>query len=118
MAEKLADELAGEIRQVTYVEDGVVHRGRFQPNERDILKFNQETFDAGAARDLSFAAPQLNIPENHLYLLWKKYPELNSPDAGIKTRAWRRFLNSAESKPYRVRRRKLHSVPKRATDGY
>jgi hypothetical protein len=45
----------------------------------------------------------LSIPFEDWLALRGKYPELASTDVTIKTRAYQRFMTSAESMPYRVR---------------
>ena len=47
----------------------------------------------------------LSIPFEDYLALQVKYPELASPDGQIKTRAYKRFMASPESKPYRLRER-------------
>lgn len=47
----------------------------------------------------------LSIPFVKWMELREKYPDLASPDAQIKSRAYLRFMASAESIPFRVRQR-------------
>lgn len=78
-------------------------RSRTQPGRREILEFNQALrADPARIRRLKWAKPQLQIPELDLYRLKHLYPELDSPDAEIRLKAWKRFMASSESKPYRV----------------
>lgn len=47
----------------------------------------------------------LSIPfEDHAALV-RKYPDLAAPDARIRSAAWARFIQSDESRPYRMRDR-------------
>lgn len=55
--------------------------------------------DAG---DGSFAYSALMIPELDYHVLMIKNPDLNSKDAEIQTRAWKKFILSPESLPYRT----------------
>lgn len=57
--------------------------------------------NAPAARDLEFGALTLTIPELDYYVLIERFPDLKSPDAEIKTRAWKKFGRDAASLPYR-----------------
>lgn len=54
-----------------------------------------------APRDLGFGASLLTIPELDYYCLIHRFPDLNSPDAEIKTRAWKKFARDSASLPYR-----------------
>ena len=57
-------------------------------------------------RNFGFGGVELVIPELDMAVIKRRFPETNSPDAGIRHRAWLKFLNSPESEPYRVHRRK------------
>ena len=82
-------------------------RRQIQPARDSILEFNQELRkNEGALQHLSFAGAELNIPDLDLIRLQKKYPELNSPHGETRTRAWLKFMGSAEADPYRLRDRK------------
>jgi hypothetical protein len=48
---------------------------------------------------------ELTIPLMDLYYLKKANPELDSSDAMVRTLAWKKFMASSESDPYRVRDR-------------
>lgn len=67
-----------------------------------IITENREVTSRGGSRMMEWGQHQLQIPTMHLKALKLKYPELDSSDADIKLRAWKRFLRSAESKPYRT----------------
>jgi len=69
-----------------------------------ILHRNQELKkNPGAVNDLSFGRLALSIPELDHHYLVQKYPDLASPDAGIKNAALAKFMASSESIPYRVK---------------
>lgn len=88
------------------VEGGTLVRSRSQPDRVQLLEHNQELRNnPGALRDMSFAGLEMNLPELDYYLLIEQYPDLNSPDAEIKTKAWRKFMASPLADPYRVRDR-------------
>jgi predicted secreted Zn-dependent protease len=49
----------------------------------------------------------LSIPELDYYVLLQRFPDLASPDAATKTSAWKKFIRSPLSEPYRLARRTL-----------
>jgi hypothetical protein len=59
--------------------------------------------EPGTMRDLSFGRLALTIPAEDHEQLTEKYPDLKSRDAHIRSAAWKKFISSAESEPYRVR---------------
>ena len=73
-----------------------------QPSTDLIAAENAQIRNSGGARALGFGACLLRIPVNELEALERANPELKSPDAGIKTRAWQKFTRSIASKPWRV----------------
>jgi len=52
--------------------------------------------------DLSFGRLALQIPEQHYELLTMAYPKLQHSDATVKTLAWKEFMKSDLSLPYKV----------------
>ena len=89
------------------IEGGELVRKVTQPSEDPILERNRELRKNPAAlHSLDSMGLELTIPELHYWRLVKKYPELGAPDAATKTRAWRRFMGSSESDPYRVKDRR------------
>jgi len=52
--------------------------------------------------DLSFGRLALQIPVQHYELLTMAYPELQNPDSEAKTLAWKRFMETDLSLPYKV----------------
>lgn len=88
------------------IEQGQLVRKQTQADSDAIKNANAELRkNPDALRNLSFGALALKIPEIDLYVLWKKYPELNSTDRMTRRNAWRRFINSSEADPFRVRTR-------------
>ncbi len=67
-----------------------------------VLDHNKEIMAAGGSRTSTFGKFELCIPELVLTKLKKKYPELKAPDMQIRVKAWKKFIRSAESKPWRV----------------
>lgn len=71
-----------------------------------ILDTLAELRKAGPMRDIpGFGRWALSIPLEDMLALRIKYPDLASSDPFTKTRAYRRFIASDESIPYRVRER-------------
>jgi hypothetical protein len=93
----------GFMRADYKTEDGKLHRRLSTPNRNAILQENQELQrNKGALRDLGSMGCELRIPEPDYYMLVDLYPDLDSKDADIQTRAWQRFLASSASDAYRV----------------
>lgn len=61
--------------------------------------------EPGALNHMGFMGLELTIPQEDYYNLLKKYPDLNSRDSLTHSLAWKKFMGSAESVPYRVRAR-------------
>jgi len=72
----------------------------------EILKHNQEMLDAGGSQSGSFGKVELCIPFLVLEKLKRKYPDLKSPDREIRVKAWKRFISTAEARPWKVSRDK------------
>ncbi len=52
-------------------------------------------------KDLTFGRLALQIPSDHYEVLTMIYPDLQCPDAQIKTQAWKAFCITDESLPYK-----------------
>ena len=79
-----------------------------QPGDAAILSANSERRkDPGSIRKLDWAKLAMRIPENHLLILFKRYPDLASVHAHTSYLAWLKFHNSSESEPYRLQPRSL-----------
>ena len=74
-----------------------------QPGATRMLEGIQTIRDNRLAQSFDWGRSELEIPVLQLVKLKVKYPDLASPDSGIKLKAWKLFLRSAESLPYRVR---------------
>ena len=84
--------------------EGKLYRELSQPSRSLILERNAELRkDPSALRDLSFGRLVLTIPLEDMEDLRAKYPDLAAKHAGIRTRAWQRFIGSSESLPYKVK---------------
>ena len=85
------------------VEGNQLVRRLVQPGDAAILSANSERRkDPGSMRKLDWGALVMRIPENHLLILTKKFPDLNSPHRDTRYLAWLKFHNSSESDPYRL----------------
>jgi hypothetical protein len=98
---------AGPFIDTWRVEQGKLVRQRTNPLRSFILERNKELQkQPDVISDMTFGGLELIIPLDDLHALWRKYPELNCPEAETKTKAWRRFFASSEADPYRVRPRR------------
>jgi hypothetical protein len=76
-----------------------------------IVDDNREIVGDGGSRSTSFGRVELRIPFRERKLLSLKYPELDSTDWETQLRAWKRFIASPESKPFRVSKPRYISGP-------
>ncbi len=67
-----------------------------------VLENNQHRRLSGVVPKSSWCEHALSIPPGHLQRLYAKYPELKCWDTEVRSRAWKKFMASSESKPYRV----------------
>lgn len=88
-------------RSLAVDHDGVINAVSHQ-DCRAILDHNKEVMASGGSRTTSFGKVELCIPEVELHRLKKRYPDLGSPDKEIKLKAWKRFIGTAEAKPFKV----------------
>lgn len=91
---------------VTPVESGDrVYFDWQQPGWNSLLKTVERVRDNRLVRQMDWGVVELEIPVGMLHFLKKRYPDLDSPDSSIKTAAWKKYLASAASKPFRTRGR-------------
>ena len=90
------------VHKYTMSSSGRFTRERISANGRAVAELNQTLQRDKPLRDLSFGRWGLQIPENEYNRLLLKKPELSCWDKDIRTKAWKRFMASSESKPYRV----------------
>lgn len=57
-----------------------------------------------------FAGLELSIPELDYYCLLERFPDLKAPDNATKLAAWKKFIRSPLSEPYRIHRRRKGST--------
>ena len=94
------------IRETILDTDGKGYGRLIQPTRNLVLERNQELRkNPDAIRKLESMGWELSIPLSDYHNLRKKYPDLASPDGLVRSLAWKQFIGSAESVPYRVRDR-------------
>lgn len=96
---------AGAITVSLFEESGCLYSDWRQAGRRSLLDTVQAIRNDRRARTLPWGRAELEIPEVDLHFLKKANPDLDSRDGEIKRRAWRKFLGSPESLPYRTRGR-------------
>ena len=87
-----------------------VEVARFVLNEmvkRDFADIYLNIEEAKNVRDMTFGRMMLSIPEDHRRVLALIYPEIDSKDSQIKTRAWKRLMKDEITLPYRVNKKEL-----------
>jgi hypothetical protein len=73
---------------------------------RNHLEFIDRVRIEGTAGNREFMQPMCSIPPLDWAVLKVRFPELISPDAQIKTNAWRVFMSHSVSAPYRTKERR------------
>lgn len=75
--------------------------------KRDYVEiyFNLEMAKVDSVNDLTFGRMMLSVPEDHRRIIALLYPEIDSPDAEIRTKAWKRLMKDDISYPYRINRK-------------
>jgi len=74
-----------------------------QMQKRDKLEmdFNVECAKAAeAVKDLTFGRLAFSIPEDHRAMLAMIFPEIDSQDAEIRTKAWKGLMRHELTRPY------------------
>ena len=104
MSQILRDTFDGVIR----IRDTLTNAGRIvsqvlQPGRVSILEGNKRIRNQAKLRKLESMQWALRIPEIDFHQLLLANPDLDSPDGEIKRLAWVKFIQSAESMPYKVR---------------
>jgi hypothetical protein len=85
-----------EVKQARYILGEMVRRDFAE------IYFNIEMAKDENVKDLTFGRMMLSIPEDHRRVLALIYPEIDSPDAQIKTKAWKRLMKDEITMPYRI----------------
>ena len=84
------------------VVDGKAITATFDPNAERVLRENVGIRNSQIVKQKSDLHWALSMTPLQYSQICKRYPELKSPDNEIQTKAWKRFIASSESKPYRV----------------
>ena len=90
-----------DVKQRVWFENGAIVRENYQPTRKAVLEGIKQRRNAGVMIDAPFGRCMLTIPQLDYQRLMKHYPALNSHDTVEQTKAWKKFLRSAESEPYR-----------------
>ena len=91
-----------DVRTRVWFEHGHIVRENYQPSRKAVLEATKYRRDhPGIMKDAPFGRAELTIPQLDYQRLIKAYPALNSLDEVEQTKAWKRFLRSAESEAYR-----------------
>lgn len=77
-----------------------------------IKRIRERTLPKPPGQDFGYLA--LSIPEFDYYVLQQRFPDLKSPDHEIRLKAWKKFIASPLSEPYRVNRNDGRRVFSRA----
>ncbi len=88
--------------------DGILRRRLFQPGRQAAMEEIAAIRSAGVVGDRElFGRWCLSVPYEDMERLKRsvKWRELGSMDTETRHRAWRRFMQSPDSAPYRVRER-------------
>jgi len=90
-----------DVKQRVWFEHGCLVRENYQPSRTAVLEETKRRRIEGVNVDAPFGRNMLTIPQLDYQRLIKHYPALNSLDVVEQTKAWKKFLRSAESEPYR-----------------
>ena len=74
----------------------------FDPNHKRVLEENQAIRNGGLVENKADMHWALSMTPMQFDKIKKKYPDVASEDNEIQTKAWKKFIRSSESKPYRV----------------
>ena len=100
----------GSVISESFIDDDGILHGRKHANQKernDILRRNKKLRnEPDKIRHLGSMGLEMQIPKADFYYLTKKYPALKSVDQFERSLAWKKFMKSPESDPYRVRYRK------------
>lgn len=94
--------LRDDLRTRVWFDRGHLVRQNTQPTRLAVLdevKFRRD--HPGTVQDVGFGRAVLSIPQLDFQKLIRLNPDLISPDAIEQTKAWKKFMLSSESEPYR-----------------
>ena len=93
---------SGLRRRTSVSSDGILQVETSDPYADAILEHNLKLRNEGAVTKGVDIHHALDIPEFAYAMLCRKYPDLDCGDGEIEGRAWKKFIASTESIPYRV----------------
>ena len=98
----------GRVRETELSPDGILAITDIDTHHDPSMEYiqrvrNEDIVDPSFAPD---SMMELQIPEMAYHLLIRKHPDLGSNDNDIATKAWKKFIASSESKPYRVKKKR------------
>jgi hypothetical protein len=86
-----------------YEQDGErVTRAMYEPRSLATKLHNAELRKHDVPRDTPLGRPALSMEMVDIYTASKLFPDLMSPDADSRNKAWRKFIASPMSDPYKV----------------
>lgn len=74
----------------------------FDPNHMRVLDENRKIRNSNLVKQKADMHWALSMTPMQYDKIKKKYPDVASEDNEIQTKAWKKFIASSESKPYRV----------------
>lgn len=94
--------LHDDLRQRVWFEKGHMVVESTQPNRKQVLEqVKDRRNNPEVMRKLDFGVAALTIPQLDYQRLIRIYPDLICPDGHTQTVAWRKFMASSMSEPYR-----------------
>jgi hypothetical protein len=84
------------------VVDGKAITATFDPSAKRILEENVGIRNSQIVKQKADMHWALSMSPMQYAQICKRYPDLKSEDGEIQTKAWKKFITSSESKPYRV----------------
>ncbi len=94
--------LHDDLRKRVWFESGHLVQENTQPSRKQVLSEVQDRRNhPELMRKLEFGVAALTIPQLDFQRLCKIYPDLICPDGHTQTTAWRKFMASSESEPFR-----------------
>ena len=94
--------LHDDSRKRVWFEQGHLVQRNYQPSRSAVLaEVKARRDNPGSMRKLEFGVCALTVPQLDFKRLCKMFPDLIAPDGHTQTVAWRKFMASSLSEPYR-----------------
>ena len=81
---------------------GIATTVTFDPNHARVLQENEDIRNGQLVKQKADMHWALSMTPMQYDKIKKKYPDIGSDDNEIQTKAWKKYIASSESKPYRV----------------